>query len=62
MTDRDLGEQLIVDIDKYKVHKDCSHLICFVYDPEGFLGNPKGIMNDLNKRHKGFAEVIIVPE
>ena len=62
MTDRDLGEQLIVDIDKYKAHKDCEYLICFVYDPEGFLGNPKGIMSDLNKQHKGFAEIIIVPE
>ncbi len=62
MTDRDLGEQLIIDIEKYKNHPDCKQLICFVYDPEGRLGNPQGIMNDLNIQHKGFAHVIIKPD
>ena len=62
MKDRDLGEQLIVDIEKYRNHPDCENLICFVYDPEGRLGNPKGIINDLNNKHKGFAEVIIKPD
>lgn len=62
MKDRDLGEQLIVDIEKYKSHPDCKQLICFVYDPEGRLGNPHGIMNDLNLQHKGFAYVIIKPD
>jgi len=62
MTDRNLGEQLIIDIEKYKNHPGCNLLICFVYDPEGILGNPQGIMNDLNTKHKSFAEVIIKPD
>ena len=62
MKDKDLGEQLIVDIEKYQSHPDCKFLVCFVYDPEGRLGNPRGITNDLNMRHKGFAEVIIKPD
>jgi len=62
LTDRVLGEQLIVDIEKYKTHPDCKQLICFVYDPEGLLGNPQGIMNDLNKTHEGFTQVIIKPD
>ena len=61
MKDGDLGEQLIVDIEKYQAHPDCVHLICFVYDPEGLLGNPTGIENDLNTKHGGFVEVIIKP-
>lgn len=61
MSDKNLGEELIIDIDRYKAHPDCDRLICFVYDPEGRLGNPQGIMNDLNKQHKGFAKVIIRP-
>jgi len=61
MRDKDLGEELIIDIDRYKAHPDCDRLICFVYDPEGRLGNPQGIMNDLNKQHEGFAKVIIRP-
>ena len=61
MNDRELGDQLIVDVDRYKVHPDCKKLICFVYDPEGRIGNPEGVMNDLNTQHQGFVEVIIEP-
>lgn len=61
LNDRLLGEQLIVDVDKYKTHPDCEKLFCFVYDPEGLLGNPAGITNDLNAAHSGFVEVIIRP-
>ncbi|MEL7657861.1 MAG: hypothetical protein AAGU75_18360 [Bacillota bacterium] len=61
MSDRNLGEQLIIDIDKYKSHPDCKRLICFVYDPEGRLGNPQGIINDLNQQHEGFVKVYIKP-
>ena len=62
MTERELGEQLIVDCEKYKSHQDCKTLYCFVYDPEGYLGNPIGIKNDLEKAHEGFIKVFIIPE
>ena len=61
LADKELGDQLIVDVDRYKIHPDCQRLICFVYDPEGRIGNPEGLTNDLNTRHQGFAEVIIEP-
>jgi hypothetical protein len=47
MTQKSLGEELIIDIEKYQTHPDCEKLYCFVYDPEGLLGNPTGIKNDL---------------
>lgn len=59
--DKEVGEQLIIDINKYKAHPDCERLVCFVYDPEERIHNPVGIMNDLNKQHDGFAMVIIKP-
>lgn len=62
MTAKKLGEELIVDIEKYAEHPNCKKLFCFVYDPEGRLGNPTEITNDLNKRHDGFAMVIIRPK
>ncbi|MGB8955576.1 MAG: hypothetical protein WCC10_09390 [Tumebacillaceae bacterium] len=49
MKAKDLGEQLIIDIERYKVHPDCKTLVCFVYDPEGYIANPRGIENDLNR-------------
>lgn len=61
LADKELGDQLIIDVDRYKAHQDCEKLVCFVYDPEGRIGNPNGIMDDLNKQHEGFAKVIIQP-
>jgi hypothetical protein len=48
LKDGELGTQLIEDIARYKTHPDCSQLICFVYDPEGRIGNPRGLETDLN--------------
>lgn len=60
---KDVGEQLIVDIARYKAHPKCRVLVCFVYDPEGFVANPKGLMADLTKEHDGLqVHVIIAPE
>ena len=61
LADKEVGDQLIIDVDRYKAHPDCEKLICFVYDPEGRIGNPNGIMDDLNAQHEGFATVIIQP-
>lgn len=62
LADKELGDQLIIDVDRYKVHPDCKRLICFVYDAEGRIGNPNGLMADLNNQHEGFATVIIKPD
>ena len=61
LADKEVGNQLIEDIERYKAHPDCEKLVCFVYDPEGRIGNPNGVMIDLNNRHEGFAKVVIQP-
>jgi len=59
---RELGEQLIVDIAKYKQHPNCRTLFCFVYDPDGRIANPRGIENDLNaKQDELTVRVLIAP-
>ena len=59
---KEVGEQLLIDIQKYKEHPYCSLLVCFVYDPEGRIGNPRGIENDLNKSYDGLpVKVLITP-
>jgi len=59
---KQVGEQLLVDIQKYKQHPDCKTLLCFVYDPEARISNPKGIEADLNKtRDDILVKVFIRP-
>ncbi len=55
MTSQDLGEQLIIDIDKYKTHPSVRHLVCLVFDPHGYLNNPRGIEDDLSRPREGLA-------
>jgi hypothetical protein len=62
LTDKEVGEQLIIDITRYKSHPDCKTLICFVYDPERRIKNPRGLENDLSKITDGMiVQVFIRP-
>lgn len=59
---REIGEQLIVDIAKYRKHPTCRTLFCFVYDPDGRIANPRGIENDLNATQDELTvRVLIAP-
>lgn len=61
--DREIGNQLIEDVARYRVHPDCMRLICFVYDPDGRIQNPKGINNDLTSSERDFeVQIRIRPE
>jgi len=54
-----VGTELIEDIARYKAHPNCSALVCFVYDPEGLLPNPRGLESDL-RRDDDFPVVIYI--
>lgn len=59
---KEVGSQLIEDIHRYKSHPDCDALICFVYDPEGQISNPRGLESDLNQQNDELiVEVYIRP-
>ena len=47
LKDKELGEQLIIDRERYKTHYKCKTLICFIYDPEELISNPEGLISDL---------------
>ena len=47
LRDREIGDELLQDIARYKDHPDCSTLVCFVYDPKGHLKNPHGLASDI---------------
>lgn len=50
LTDKEVGQELLIDISTYSSHPDCEQLYCFVYDPEGRISNPIGLKNDLEKK------------
>lgn len=60
LKDKELGEQLIIDIAKYRQHPNCKSLYCFVYDPEGFIRNPRGVENDLEKLKELFPVKVFI--
>jgi len=60
---KEIGEELIIDIAKYKTHPDCKKLYCFVYDPEGLIANPKSLESDLSGNKDGLSvQVSIRPK
>lgn len=56
----ELSTQLIEDIERYKSHPDCKTLVCFVYDPEGFIPNPRGIEDDLERDGDPFPVRVLI--
>jgi hypothetical protein len=48
LKDKQIGEQLILDVQHYKTHPDCNQLIFFIYDPEGLVLNPRGLEIEIN--------------
>ena len=59
MNDKELGEQLLIDIDKYRSHPNCKKLYCFVYDPDGFIRNPRGLEKDLDNHGKDLKKFMV---
>jgi len=59
LKDRRLGEELLIDRERYQKHPDCNVLVCFVYDPEGKVVNPNGLARDLED-HTGSLKVRVI--
>jgi hypothetical protein len=41
----EIGDQLVIDMARYKNHADCKTLVCFIYDPDNIIPNPKGLQD-----------------
>lgn len=55
-----VASELIIDIEHYARHPDCSHLWCVVYDPNLLIANPSGFASDLEgERRVGDASVSV---
>ena len=59
---RQLGDELIVDIERYSNYPGCRALFCLVYDPKELISNPGELEGDLSgQRDKLAVRVMIVP-
>jgi hypothetical protein len=63
LEDKPVGEQLMVDIQRYPAYQDCKRFVCFVHDPEGRIGNPAGLERDLSREADGLTvQVLVYPK
>lgn len=60
LNDRDVTDQLLVDIGRYESHPDCATLVCFVYDPGFKLKNPRAIETDLSRPRSALDVRVLV--
>ena len=60
LKEKDIGNQLIIDIAHYQQHPDCETLVCFIYDPDNRISNPVGLANDLEKQSNDKLKVKVI--
>lgn len=60
LKDKQIGEELLIDIQRYQRHPDCGVLFCFVYDPGNYVRNPDGLKADLSRKYDGFEVRVII--
>lgn len=57
---KDIAEQVRIDGERYRERGRCADLLCFIYDPEGRIGNPRGLENDLTSVSDHFSITVLV--
>jgi len=60
MTSKSLGEELVVDRERYAAKPGVRHLLCLVFDHDGKLRNPRGLEADISREasEAGFAVTV----
>jgi len=60
---KELADQVKTDTARYSVRNRCATLLCFIYDPEGRIGNPRGLEADLTSVSDQFSvDVLVTPK
>jgi hypothetical protein len=60
LDEKEIGDQLIVDIARYQRSPYVGKLLCFIYDPEMRIGNPPSLEADLSGKHENIDVVVLV--
>ncbi len=59
-TAKTIGDELLLDIDRYKQRSDATTLACLVYDPGCRIANPRGVESDLRSHSKKIAVKVYI--
>lgn len=63
LTAKDLTEQLRIDTERYRTKSRCTSLLCFIYDPEGRIGNPRALETSLTTVSDSLnIDVLVAPK
>jgi len=57
---KEVGEELIVDIERYRSHPDCDALVALIYDTERLITNRRTLESDLSGERDGLTVRVIV--
>jgi hypothetical protein len=57
---KEVGDELIIDMKRYRSHPDYRTLVCLVYDPSGHCHAPAALENDLSSVEGDFRTCVIV--
>jgi hypothetical protein len=57
LTHKEVGSELLIDIARYSQMSSCDKLFCFVFDPHGYVKNPRGLERDLAKESRASLQV-----
>ena len=60
LTTRRLGDELLIDIGRYAADPRVDTLVCFVYDPEHRVDNPRGFEADLSRTHENLDVLVFI--
>jgi hypothetical protein len=57
---REVGNELIIDIERYRSHPDCAALLAIVYDPDQRIVNARTLEADLSGTRDGLVVRVVV--
>jgi hypothetical protein len=57
---KQVGDELIIDIERYRSHPDCAALLAIVYDPDRRIVNRRTLESDLSGTRDGLVVRVVV--
>lgn len=60
LRDKELCDQMLLDIARYRAHPDCRYLMFYIYDRKKLVRNPAGIIKDIESHSSQQVTVAVM--